>query len=99
MIDDGSGTEESAMIGHTQKNTDKLLLNDSWRQCLLNIFGQQLGLLIIKHLNSLVRIALVLIFYGIGIAFYGQAEGWSVTNCIYFVTVSVTVRFFTFYKK
>lgn len=38
---------------------------------------------------QLCRLIAVLVFYGIGIAYYSHVEGWSTTTCIYFTTVSV----------
>ena len=42
---------------------------------------------------TLLRLAAILIYYMIGIAFYHSVEGWSRSNSAYFITVSVTVSF------
>lgn len=44
-----------------------------------------------ENQSIIVRLAFVVAFYLVGIAFYHNVEGWSKTNCAFFVTVSVTV--------
>lgn len=45
----------------------------------------------------LLRCVAIIIFYGIGIGYYRSVEGWSVTNCIYFTTASVTTVGYGFF--
>ena len=43
-----------------------------------------------SHALLIFRVASLLIFYIIGIAYYNREEGWSVIDCVYFITVAVT---------
>jgi hypothetical protein len=41
-----------------------------------------------RKYQALIKTAIIIIYYWIGIAYFGQTEGWDVTTCIYFTTVT-----------
>ena len=43
-----------------------------------------------RHAAELKKLLTVVIFYIVGIFYYGNAEDWSVSECIYYTTVSIT---------
>jgi hypothetical protein len=43
----------------------------------------------IRHNNSaFAKILVTLLFYGGGVLYYSNKEGWSIVDCIYFITVT-----------
>ena len=54
------------------------------------ILGSSITNFLSKYWTFISRISLALIYIGIGIAYYKKVEGWSETNSLYFITVSIT---------
>ena len=54
--------------------------------------GQPSGvrLYIRKYAAELQKILTVVVFYLLGVLYYSSAEGWSTTDCLYYITVSIT---------
>ena len=56
----------------------------------LLILGEALTKFLARHWSFISRISIALIYIGVGISYYKQIEGWSGTNSLYFITVSIT---------
>ena len=52
--------------------------------------GPKSAAMLMKVIIVSIELLLLIFYYIIGAAYYGAAEGWGVTDSIYFITVSIT---------
>ena len=45
---------------------------------------------LINNYFALSRSFVIFLYYLVGVLYYSDKEGWNVTDCIYFITVSTT---------
>ena len=55
-----------------------------------NVLGRPLTAFLHKHSFSITKIFIFVSYYAVGVIYYSQTDGWDVTDCIYFTTVTVS---------
>lgn len=65
-------------------------VGSKFEQILINLLGEPTVNLIRPFRMLLLRIFSVCLYYIVGVIYYHTVEHWSIVNCIYFITVSVS---------
>ena len=79
------GDEEEEEEEHPKRD-----FGTSCKECLIRYLGPTATNFLVRKRFVLYRLFLCVAYYAIGVEFYHFWEGWSRSDCIYFITVSTT---------
>jgi hypothetical protein len=64
---------------------------------LIKVLGEKPTAFLRTHWFGITKTLIFISYYAVGIAYYSQAEGWEVVDCIYFTTVTVSTVGYGFF--
>lgn len=68
----------------------RLVEFSTYEPYLHKVIGKSATAFLHKHWFSFTKILIFVSYYAVGVVYYSQTEGWGITDCIYFTTVTVS---------